>query len=572
MTCALRRHVPVFWIFLLAAGTASLPGSDAAPPAAPPSDGKGADALPEGVLRAIPGRVGDEWARLVAISPDLTVLATEHHDGIRGGDYQIRFWDVKTGKPLPAIVKQFGSQYALSPGGRLLAMWMSRDGGLQVWDAAAGKLLHTLCRFTNEERDTRLDRHALAFSPDGKVLVHGDRATITFWDVGTGKELKDRRITLPEKEAVLTCLTLSSDGRRLAAGNLLPLRSGRYEFEGRVRLFDAATGRLLSTLQGRSDVGIYQTWLTVDGRVLAALVTDRSDPGRREEPFGTANRLRLWELASGKEVLDLRLPWVFSQCRDLASSEGFYSVAALSRNGRLFAADLHGITLWDTASGKQVHQWKRPGAKYHAAFVEGDNVLLVQDADGLHSYDVASRMKALPAPAAPDREALARLWADLAAADAARARRALWALVDAPKQSVPMLAANLKPVPAPTTKELSRLIADLDADKHPIRAAARSELEQLRELAEPALRQALSGGLSAEQRRAVSELLERLDQPIAEGEKLRRLRAIEALEHMGARDATALLAEIGRGAPAALETQSAQQSLNRLARRPATSP
>ena len=86
------------------------------------------------------------------------------------------------------------------------------------------------------------------------------------------------------------------------------------------------------------------------------------------------------------------------------------------------------------------------------------------------------------------------------------------------------------------------------------------------------LRRALAGALSAEQRRALTDLLERLDRPVTDGEKLRRLRAVEALEHLGTREAKALLGEVATGTPAALETQSAKQALDRLTRRPATSP
>jgi WD40 repeat protein len=59
---------------------------------------------------------------------------------------------------------------AFSPDGRLLATG-AEDGGVEVWEATAGKLLHSF-----PPNDYAIN--ALAFSPDGKLLVAGgaDRA------------------------------------------------------------------------------------------------------------------------------------------------------------------------------------------------------------------------------------------------------------------------------------------------------------------------------------------------------------------------------------------------------------
>ena len=107
------------------------------------------------------------------------------------------------------------------------------------------------------------------------------------------------------------------------------------------------------------------------------------------------------------------------------------------------------------------------------------------------------------------------LWADLADADAARAYRAIWALLMAPDRVVPFLAERLKP------------IAMDDPDKD------------------------TSLG------------------PIATDETLRRLRAIAVLEKIGTAEARSLLERLATGLEGARETRDAKAALRRF--RPITS-
>lgn len=558
-----RRALPTLCVVLSLMCGATLGESDAADPPSSAESGKGAESLPEGATRAIEGRrTRIESSDLLAVSPDSTVLAVSSPREKVPSPFEIHLLDVKTGKRLPGGFKNVGGErIVLGPGSKLLGT-VSEDA-LQVWDCATGKLLHTLCR-SDKWWHPDLDKHALAFSPDARVLAHANRAAITSWDLATGKELKARRVESPQEDMIFTCATFSPDERFLVAGTFRP-KDGEG---GRVQLYDATTGRLRQTLKGRGDLGVHQTWLTADGRLLASLTADgKANDRPRNDDFGrailgSATHLRVWELASGQEVLDLPVP----------NLTGI--TAAFSRSGRFFAGDNpgNGILLWDTVSGKRIHAWKRRGSGYHLTFVEDDKALMIEEKPDLYFFDVASRVKSLSDGPVPDREALARLWADLAGDDAARARRAVWVLADSPKQSLPLLADKLKPVPEVSDKELSRLIRDLDANKYATREQARSDLQKLRELAEPALRRALDNDPSAELSRALKELLSALDRPITDKEKLRRLRAVEALEHSGTKEAQAVLKEMAKGAPAALETQGAKEALERLARRQPAKP
>ena len=66
--------------------------------------------------------------------------------------------------------------------------------------------------------------------------------------------------------------------------------------------------------------------------------------------------------------------------------------------------------------------------------------------------------------------------------------------------------------------------------------------------------------------------MEKLDRQIPPPEQLRPLRAVEALEQMGASAAREVLEALARGAPEAQITREAKATLARLAKRPTVTP
>src|SRR5262249_16777734 len=125
------------------------------------------------------------------------------------------------------------------------------------------------------------------------------------------------------------------------------------------------------------------------------------------------------------------------------------------------------------------------------------------------------------------------LWTDLAGSDAAQAYRAMWSLVAAPRQAVPFLDQRLRPLAPVAAQQLAQLTADLNSERFTVRQQATEELERLGELAEAALGKALGGEPSTELRRRVERLLQHLGWPVKSPERLRALRAVEGLEHIG---------------------------------------
>jgi hypothetical protein len=83
-------------------------------------------------------------------------------------------------------------------------------------------------------------------------------------------------------------------------------------------------------------------------------------------------------------------------------------------------------------------------------------------------------------------------------------------------------------------------------------------------MAGPALRAALQGKPSLELRRRAQQLLDELDTATLSGERLRGVRAVAVLEHIGSAEARKLLDTLASGAPEALRTQEAKAALARL--------
>jgi hypothetical protein len=152
-------------------------------------------------------------------------------------------------------------------------------------------------------------------------------------------------------------------------------------------------------------------------------------------------------------------------------------------------------------------------------------------------------------------------WAELAG-DAAPAHAAVWALAAVPDQSVPLLAERVKPDATVPADRIAALIADLDSPRFAVREAARKALAELGDAAEPALRAALAGNPSAEQRRSIQALLDAPPGTLPL-EVRRQLRAVQAVELAGTPAAVKLLERWAAASPSPL-ARDAQEAFDRL--------
>src|SRR5205807_10031478 len=99
---------------------------------------------------------------------------------------------------------------ALSPDGKVVVAGYE-DGLLFVWDAATGKLRHTLAGHRGHSSVT-----ALAFTPDSKTLISTGRIdpSVRLWDVAGGKEVARLPVETYDGASVAVC----GRGKTLAVG------------------------------------------------------------------------------------------------------------------------------------------------------------------------------------------------------------------------------------------------------------------------------------------------------------------------------------------------------------------
>jgi WD40 repeat protein len=234
---------------------------------------------------------------------------------------------------------------AFLDGGRMLASG-SEDRTVKLWDVAEAL----------RERDVLTGHSAgvqsLAFTPDGQALISGGQdGRIRRWDVATGRQLAQLGVVDVRKP--VQCLAISPDGRTLAdprvgLWDLKTARLLKIESEdsssssvafspvepivamaqpSRIRLRDAATGKLLRTLK-RSSIkhDINSLAFLADGRILASA---------SEEQIVT-----LWEVDTGRELAS-NLVGHAGGIQSLAPSPDGRALASGSRDGT--------VILWDIA-------------------------------------------------------------------------------------------------------------------------------------------------------------------------------------------------------------------------------
>jgi WD40 repeat protein len=590
----------------------NLQGNMAAIAVAP--DGKTlAVSLPDSSTRLLDAQ-GKELRRLPASGQSQALTFAGDGKTVLTSDSTIRLWDVATGKEVPVVKEPTDPirTLALAPDGKTFAFADNTDR-LRVADVATGTILF---------QGTTPCLGGLAFTPDGKRLAVAAGDTVRFWDVARLRAGAQPFTGKPD--AALKCLdkvlafTIAPDGQRLATAEPngaarvydvvtgKPLRTIKpsgsvfavaFAPDGKclatmghqwptaklaqagdgpvtsqvVRLWDLTTGKEVST--GHE---LRQTCHTVafhpDGRTLvglhlpeAARSPDRYSGYNPPAP-PAADRLetiRIWDSASGRGKGRLEDPEQRKHAEEVTGwiiGRSNAEPCAFAPDGRLFAAQgAGGIVLYDMASGRpRLRLDGHRGGITGLAFTPDGRTLVSTSYDGtVLIWDVTGlRTGRKEAGAAAD------LWAALADADAERAGRAVWALVDRPAEAIELLRQRLKPVAA--GQDVAKLIADLGATKFAVRDQAMRELTRLGPLAEPALSARLRAGVPLETARRIEALLRAITYVPLPPEQLQTLRGVEVLERIGTPAARTHLEALANGAAGAWVTEQARAAVARL--------
>jgi RNA polymerase sigma factor (sigma-70 family) len=536
----------------------------------------------------------------LAFSPDGKTLVSA------GSDNTIRLWDIDTRKELRRLSDQRDWTHwpmSFSPDGKYVVAG-SMEGNVRVWEVATGKQLQP------GERHKPYPM-ALAFSPDGATLVSvDDDTTVRFWD-SKGKVLKQVREGEPGQPIAprsQNVVSFSRDGKILGLGHrrrkelsFLDIVTGKesFELEGRTFLFspdgktlalveapleklwlcEADNGKLIRELKGPVRHFAAMTF-SPDGKTLTAGVVNQRDYS-----------VWSWDVASGKgHALLKELP---PQGAPLAFSSNGRTMAAGGMHGNIHFWDLHlgrdrhkvpgqwgifspdgrtfvvgtseAVRLYEVATGQERRRFVGHNRNISSFVFSSDGRKLAsgsQDTTVL-VWDVTGRLQDGKLPAAALTQAqLDQAWDDLGQ-DGTKAHRAIWTLIAAPKQVVPFLKKQLRPVEF-DAKKLAQWIAELNHEKFQVRAKAQAEIEKLEILAEKALRHALAQKPALEFRQRLEKLITRLETQSPAKSWLRTLRSLEVLEQIGSAEARQVLETMAKGAPEAELTQDAKAALVRL--------
>jgi WD40 repeat protein len=547
----------------------------------------------------------DTLCGLVAFSPDDRTLVLRQ-------ELQLRLWDTVTWRERCHFEgHSTWVQHAVySPDGRRVAT--SAGPQVLLWEAATGKLLQT--KSFGEDYPGNIGR--IHWSPDSRMVLTEDRR-YRLWDADTGYDLA----LPPSKLAPGVYFFHPRDGHLLA---LVASAKGKREVDlvtWDPRAARELRRRPLGNMQpvGQSPSGLllvleegYRSYRLWDGKELRALKLPNTrwrfaGVDDRQVAFSDGSTLGLWDGCTGQERWRSNRIYKDGPARYQFSPEGSYlyvggwsapqvlrtadgqvvrsyrlpagqwvSDGRLSPDGRVLVllvsrskdmVEQHFVSI-ETASGQVRRRFAVPpdGPPWlvRLAAVAPDSQTFLSVGPGLSAvvWDLAglgeARRRGVPGPAE-----LEAFWQDLAGADAGNASHALARLVTAGRVGQDFLARKLRPAGSIEPARLARLIGQLVDDNPALRVQAREALRALDRQAVPALRQALQARPPAELRGPLEELLNASDGFLGPGVLLQQVRAVEALEHLGA---IAVLRELARGDPGQRLTQECQAALKRRQR------
>jgi WD40 repeat protein len=492
------------------------------------------------------------WVEAIAVSADGRRVATAGQDSL------IRLWDAATWKPIlaPHGPRESIWRLEVSPDGRHAAA--GSGDGAHVWELATGR----------ELRSPASDYRSgyVLFTPDGKVLVGDAQQHLRVLDIVTGTAAPvaatgrllnfspdGKTLLTAEGHNVLVWDWPACTRRRTVALKAEP-QSAAFAADGHTVVLGPGWASILDLISGKLfDLPMKLHWFTN--------AAGFSADGR--EIYGTTGgpKAEVWSLGMRSQARQFEQP-------EQRPPGHFYLLSFAVSPDRRRAVSCQsdgGVAVYELVTGQVLAHFKghREGVTAVAWTPDSNSVLSGGGDHQVLVWDVSVRHLAGKVDKLSAQERL-EVWDRLARQPAKEAIKTLASLAADPEGSVALLAERLKPQPAVADATLDRIFKDLDDASFATRAKAARELKALGAGAVAGVRARSGKTTSAEVKRRAEDFLEQFDKHDTTSDRVRFLRALEALALIDSPDARRLVEGLAAGAAQTWETDTAQAALRSM--------
>ncbi|EDZ62550.1 WD-40 repeat protein containing caspase catalyti c domain [Sulfurimonas gotlandica GD1] len=269
-----------------------------------------------------------------------------------GGDYDIKLWDIKTGKNIRTFVghtRSIISIKIISNGKHILSG--SYDSTMKLWDIRTGKLIKT---FNGHSRVLTgisvMKDDTYAFSVGASDINKKLQGEVIYWNLKTGKKLRKYNISLE------------------GLNNVQIDANDKYFFVNapghKIKMVNIETGEENKIFSGHTNhVGYIKIFN--DNK---QLLTGSSD-----------GSIKIWDIDNAEAVQTLE-----------GHKSRITDMVLLKDNEELLSLSIDGIILWDLESGKQIKEFKRDRGEYgHClALYPNENYALLGVNEKLYKLDI----------------------------------------------------------------------------------------------------------------------------------------------------------------------------------------